>query len=120
MISKTWIKSAALPLVLVSSLTLSGCGTTRGDRTVSGGLLGAGTGALIGSLYGNAGKGLIIGGLGGALVGAATNPNMVNLGDPPWRHSTRAASRHHKSRVAANNCTTRTTDTQRITTCSKK
>ncbi|MBI3677690.1 MAG: hypothetical protein HY243_13860 [Proteobacteria bacterium] len=121
--TKTWAKSAALPLALATGLALSGCGTDRGDRTVSGGLIGAGTGAVIGSLYGHAGTGAIIGGLGGALIGAATNPNMINLGDPPWRHSSRTAYyRHrHNSRVAENSgCTTHETNSERITACPKK
>jgi hypothetical protein len=34
---------------MVAGLVLSACGTTPGDRAVSGGLLGAGTGAAIGA-----------------------------------------------------------------------
>jgi hypothetical protein len=78
---KTFSASAAL----VAALALSACGTTPGDRAVSGGLLGAGAGAAIGSLSGNAGAGAVIGGLGGAAVGAATDPCTLNLGDPFWR-----------------------------------
>jgi len=66
-------------------LALAACGTTPGDRAVSGGLIGAGTGAAIGSLSGNAGTGAIIGGVGGAAVGALTDPCTLNLGDPWWR-----------------------------------
>ena len=78
---KTLSASAALAAVLA----LSACGTTQSDRAVSGGLLGAGAGGLIGSLSGNAGTGAIIGGLGGAAVGAVTDPCTLNLGDPWWR-----------------------------------
>ena len=35
---------------MVLSLALAGCGTTPGDRGLSGGLLGAGTGAAIGAM----------------------------------------------------------------------
>ncbi|HET8997440.1 MAG TPA: YMGG-like glycine zipper-containing protein [Acetobacteraceae bacterium] len=66
-------------------LGLSGCGYSRGDRAVSGGLIGAGGGAAIGALTGNPLAGAAIGGAGGALVGAATNPHDVNLGRPVWR-----------------------------------
>ena len=66
-------------------LALAACGTTPGDRAASGGLIGAGTGAAIGSLSGNAGAGAIIGGVGGAAVGALTDPCTLNLGDPWWR-----------------------------------
>lgn len=78
-------KTIAAAAALVSALALSACGTTPGDRAVSGGLLGAGAGAAVGSLAGNAGAGAVIGGLGGAAVGAATDPCTLNLGDPFWR-----------------------------------
>ena len=77
--------SLALVPVLACGLLLSGCGTTPGDRGLSGGLLGAGTGAAIGAMAGNAGTGALIGGLGGAAVGALTSPRDVNLGRPAWR-----------------------------------
>ena len=69
------MKSGAMAAVFVSALALTGCGTTPGDRAVSGGLLGAGAGAAVGSLYGDAGKGAVIGGVGGAAVGALTTPS---------------------------------------------
>lgn len=80
------LRTFALGSMLASSLVLAGCGTTTGDRTVSGGLLGAGTGALIGSLSGDAGKGAIIGGLAGATLGALTDPCDIDLGKPPWKN----------------------------------
>jgi len=79
------LKTLSASAVLAAALALSACGTTPGDRAVSGGLLGAGAGAAIGSLSGNAGAGAVIGGLGGAAVGAATDPCTLNLGDPFWR-----------------------------------
>jgi hypothetical protein len=72
-------------LVLVASLALAGCGYSTGDRAVSGGLLGAGAGAAIGSLSGSAGTGAPIGGAAGAAGGALTSGNDVNLGRPVWR-----------------------------------
>lgn len=77
--------SLACGAVLAAGLALSACGTTPGDRAVSGGLLGAGAGAAIGSLSGNAGTGALIGGVGGAAAGALTDPCSLNLGDPFWR-----------------------------------
>ena len=77
------LKTLALGAVLAASL--SACGTTTGDRAVSGGLLGAGAGGLIGSLSGDAGTGALIGGVAGAAAGALTDPCSVNLGDPVWR-----------------------------------
>jgi hypothetical protein len=78
-------KVFAASATLAAALALSACGTSQGDRAVSGGLLGAGAGAAIGSLAGSAGAGAVIGGLGGAAVGAATDPCTLNLGDPFWR-----------------------------------
>ena len=75
----------SLVTILTLSLVVVGCGTTQGDRALSGGLLGAGTGAAIGSLAGNAGAGALIGGAGGALIGATTSPNQIYLGPAPWR-----------------------------------
>lgn len=45
-----------------------------GQRALGGGALGAGAGAGIGSLSGNAGTGALIGGALGAVGGAATTP----------------------------------------------
>lgn len=103
----------------MAAITLAGCGTMPGDRALSGGLLGAGTGAAIGSLAGSAGEGALIGGLGGMAIGALTSPDALNLGEPPWHHSGRTAARRTSSRVASARCTTRETQTQRITTCAK-
>jgi hypothetical protein len=76
--------------VLILGLATSGCGTMPGDRALSGGLLGAGTGAAIGSLAGNAGAGAIIGGVSGAALGAITSPSVINLGTPPGRQASRS------------------------------
>jgi hypothetical protein len=75
---------------------LAACGTTPGDRAASGGLIGAGTGAAIGSLSGNAGAGAIIGGVGGAAVGVLTDPCTLNLGDPFWRNNGGDAEFHRR------------------------
>jgi osmotically inducible lipoprotein OsmB len=74
MFAKTTLKHMAFSAMLVTGLALSGCGTTPGERAVSGGLLGAGTGAAFGSITGNAGTGAVIGGVGGAAIGALTTP----------------------------------------------
>ncbi len=68
------------------TLALAGCGYNQGDRAVSGGLIGAGTGAVIGTVTGiGPAGGAIIGGAVGAVGGAATSPHDVNLGRPVWR-----------------------------------
>ena len=90
----TPMKSVAAAAALVAAMALSACGTTPGDRAVSGGLLGAGAGAAVGSLSGNAGAGALIGGAAGAVTGAVTDPCTLNLGDPWWRdHGGEAARR---------------------------
>ena len=64
-----------LGLVAGVVLGVAACGETAGGRAVSGGLLGAGTGAAIGGLTGgSAGTGALIGGGVGAIGGAATTP----------------------------------------------
>ncbi len=63
----------------------AGCGTSPGERAASGGLLGAGAGAAVGSMSGNAGTGALIGAAAGALAGAATDPCSLSLGDPIWK-----------------------------------
>lgn len=85
------IRHWTLGSALVAALALGGCGTTQGDRAASGGLLGAGAGALIGSVTGSAATGAIIGGVAGAAIGATTNPCELDLGKPFWReHGGRA------------------------------
>lgn len=60
-------------IALALALSLTACGHTTGTRAVTGGLLGAGGGAAVGSATGlGAGTGAVVGGLGGAGVGAAT------------------------------------------------
>ena len=55
------------------AIGLAGCGRDPGTRAVTGGLIGAGTGAVIGGATGgNAGTGALIGGGVGAVGGAAT------------------------------------------------
>lgn len=61
--------------VAVLALGLAACGTSPGERGVTGGLLGAGTGAAIGAATGgNVGTGALIGGGVGAVGGAVTAP----------------------------------------------
>ena len=80
------MKRITLPVVLaLAALSLGACGYNQGDRALSGAAIGAGTGAIIGSLSGSAGTGAIIGGVGGAALGAFTDPNQLNLGRPAWR-----------------------------------
>jgi hypothetical protein len=73
-------------VLALSTLALAGCGHSRGDRTVSGGLLGAGAGAAISGINGGSlATGAVIGGALGAVGGAVTPGRNVNLGRPIWR-----------------------------------
>lgn len=74
-----------LPILLILAGGLAACGQSTGDRAASGGLLGAGAGAAIGSLSGSAGTGALLGGVAGAAGRALTSPGTVNLGRPAWR-----------------------------------
>jgi len=58
---------------------LGGCGTTQGDRGLSGAMIGGGIG-LIGG-----GGGVVVGALVGAGVGMLTNNSQINLGQPLWK-----------------------------------
>ena len=80
-------RAMATCLVLIPvGLTLAGCGYNRGDRAVSGGLIGAGGGAAIAAVTGGSPLvGAAIGGGAGALGGALTSGHDVNLGRPIWR-----------------------------------
>ena len=66
------MRLAPLAFLAALSLSLAACGSSPGSRAVSGGLLGAGAGAAVGSLSGDAGKGALIGGGLGAVGGAVT------------------------------------------------
>lgn len=70
----------AVCLLLMGCALLSGCGTARGDRGLSGAGIGAGIGVIGGP------PGMLVGGVVGAGVGMLTSPKEVNLGKPAWRN----------------------------------
>jgi osmotically inducible lipoprotein OsmB len=63
-------------IVLAAVLfTATACGDTWGQRAVTGGAIGAGSGAVLGAATGfNPLLGALVGGAGGAAIGAATTP----------------------------------------------
>ena len=66
---------AKMSCLTAGLLMLAACGTTPGERALTGGALGAAGGAAIGAAAGgNAGTGALIGGAAGAIGGAATTP----------------------------------------------
>ena len=69
---------------LSALLLLSACGSSTGDRALSGGAIGAAGGAIVGAFAGTPATGALIGGAAGAAAGALTSPNQVNLGKPAW------------------------------------
>jgi len=71
--------------VATAALSLAACGTTTGDRAASGGMIGAGAGAVLGAITGNPAAGAAIGAVGGTVVGAVTDPCQLDLGKPFWR-----------------------------------
>jgi osmotically inducible lipoprotein OsmB len=75
-----------LKLVFLLFPIVSACGTTTKDRAISGGLLGAGVGAVGSSVTGgNAGTGALLGGAAGAAAGGLTKDKDINLGKPVWK-----------------------------------
>jgi hypothetical protein len=81
------LRSALLsaPLVL-AAIAASGC-NNAGEGGLSGAAIGAGAGAIIGSLYGDFGKGAAIGaiagGIGGAVIGDQNQRNAYAQSAPP-------------------------------------
>jgi hypothetical protein len=60
-------RGIVLGLAFAAALALSGCGDSRGERAVTGGLIGGGGGYLLGGT-----TGAVVGGVAGAGIGAAT------------------------------------------------
>jgi osmotically inducible lipoprotein OsmB len=69
----------------ISAFVLSACGTSTGDRAVSGAGIGAGVGAVGGLLLGDPVDGALIGAAVGGGTGALTDPSQINLGKPAWK-----------------------------------
>ncbi len=69
-----------LGLILATCALVSACGYSKTDRALSGGAIGAGVGAAGTALAGGSPwTGAAIGGAAGAITGAVTDPNKVNL-----------------------------------------
>lgn len=84
MLRRSFRSGAAL---IGAALLISACGTAPPDRAASGGGIGMATGAIIGVLTGGVSvlAGALIGGAAGAVGGAVTTPEQVNLGEPIWK-----------------------------------
>lgn len=80
-----------LTLAIIAPV-LAGCGTTRSDRALSGGAIGAtGGAALMAVTGGPILAGAAIGAAAGAVTGAVTHPDEINL-DGHHKHH------HHKKK----------------------
>jgi hypothetical protein len=80
------MKKATLGMVAVFGLSLSACGSMPGERALSGGGIGAATGAVGSAVLGaNPITGAVVGGAVGAAAGAVTTPDTINLGRPLWK-----------------------------------
>ena len=78
------MKMTAISLIL--TLAVAACGSTKTDRAVSGGGIGAGVGALGSAITGgNPVTGAVVGGAVGAGAGALTKQKDVDLGKPLWK-----------------------------------
>lgn len=75
-------------LISITALAflMAACGSSQGERAVSGGGIGAGVGAVGGALAGgDPWTGAAVGGAVGAAAGALTDEKDVNLGKPAWK-----------------------------------
>jgi hypothetical protein len=69
------MRKLLISLSSIGLLGLAACGETTGERALSGGVIGAGGGAIAGAAMGNPLAGAAVGGLAGAGVGAMTTPD---------------------------------------------
>ena len=69
-----------MAVAVAGLVLLGGCGTTQGDRGLSGALIGGGIG-LVGG-----GGGVVVGALVGAGIGMLTDNSTIHLGPPRWRN----------------------------------
>ncbi|QPH55143.1 hypothetical protein [Pontivivens ytuae] len=65
-------------LLFIAVAALAACGSSTGDRGLSGGAIGLGTGVLVGAA---AAPAIVV----GAAAGALTDSSQINLGRPVWR-----------------------------------
>jgi hypothetical protein len=72
-----------VPALVALCLGLAACGSSTGDRAVTGGAIGAAGGAAVGAVTGGSTLGgAILGGAAGAATGALTDEDDIDLGDP--------------------------------------
>jgi osmotically inducible lipoprotein OsmB len=71
---------------LAAALLLAACGTSKTERGLSGGAIGAGIGAAGSAVTGGSILGgAALGGAAGAATGVLTDEDDIDLGDPVWK-----------------------------------
>ena len=81
-------RTSLMAATMFAALSLGACGTTPGERGLTGAGIGAATGAVIGGVTGGSvGTGAIVGGVVGGVIGATTTKDDIDIGDPPWKKS---------------------------------
>ncbi|MEQ8355935.1 MAG: YMGG-like glycine zipper-containing protein [Kiloniellaceae bacterium] len=79
------LRFALSAAVVSAALALSACGSTTGDRGLSGAGIGAAAGTAVGAVTGlGIVEGALIGAGAGGLTGALTDEDTINLGKPWW------------------------------------
>jgi len=77
------MRNLTLLMALPAALGLAACGQTTGERALTGAGAGAAPGAVAGEVIGDeAGTGAALGALGGAAIGAVTEEEDFDLGEP--------------------------------------
>jgi len=78
--------SLTIPAALLAgAFLLAGCGSSTGDRGLSGAGIGAAAGTALGAVTGlGIVEGALIGAGAGGLTGALTDEDTINLGKPWW------------------------------------
>ena len=70
----------ALTFISLMALSVAACGSTRGERAVSGGAIGAGVGAVGSAIVGGSvATGAAVGAAAGAVTGALTDKRQIDL-----------------------------------------
>ena len=73
---------AVTAIMMVAMIGLPACGSSKGERALSGAGIGAGVGAVGGAIAGaDPVTGAVVGGVAGAATGALTDKDDINLGD---------------------------------------
>lgn len=86
--------------IAVASLLLGACGSTPGERAVTGAGIGASAGAVVGAVTGlTIVQGALIGAGAGGLTGALTDNSTINLGEPVWKWGSGSVASRDRSLV---------------------